>query len=116
MILVAPEAHRSPQLQSGKVGVAYLSIRSGAPIIPVAIEGTPGQPAFRFSKRWRDPGISIQFGKPFRFRSPLKHAVRENLRQMTDEAMYILARMLPDQRRGVYADLPKATEETIEYG
>jgi hypothetical protein len=32
---------------------------------------------------------------------------------MTDEAMYILAAMLPEARRGVYADLSKATQETI---
>jgi hypothetical protein len=33
---------------------------------------------------------------------------------MTDEAMYILAAMLPDYRRGFYADLSLATRETIE--
>jgi hypothetical protein len=34
---------------------------------------------------------------------------------MTDEAMYILAAMLPEYRRGVYADLSLATHETIEW-
>ena len=41
---------------------------------------------------------------------------RERLRQMTDEAMYVLAAMLPEYRRGYYADLSKATRETIEWG
>jgi hypothetical protein len=33
---------------------------------------------------------------------------------MTDEAMYVLAAMLPERRRGEYSDLNKATTETIE--
>jgi hypothetical protein len=34
---------------------------------------------------------------------------------MADEAMYILSAMLPEERRGVYADLSKATQDTIEW-
>jgi hypothetical protein len=34
---------------------------------------------------------------------------------MTDEAMYILASMLPEIRRGYYSDLSKATQDTIEW-
>jgi hypothetical protein len=33
---------------------------------------------------------------------------------MTQEAMYRLAAMLPERRRGVYADLSQATQEMIE--
>lgn len=114
IILVAPEATRSPQLQRGKEGVAYIASRANAPVIPTAIEGTPGFPAFRTSRRWREPGISIRFGRPFRFRSEFAHPRREDLRRMTDEAMYQLALLLPEKRRGVYADLSQATQYTIE--
>jgi hypothetical protein len=35
---------------------------------------------------------------------------------MTDEAMYLLASMLPEKHRGVYGDQPQgATQETIEW-
>ncbi len=115
IILVAPEATRSPQLQEGKEGVAFLASRSGAPVIPVAIEGTPGFPAFRLSARWKGPGARLRFGKPFRFRSTERRPDRQQLRQMTDEAMYILAGMLPEQRRGYYADLSRATTNFIEW-
>jgi len=34
---------------------------------------------------------------------------------MTDEAMYVLAEMLPPSRRGHYADLSRATRATLEF-
>ncbi|HSB65202.1 MAG TPA: lysophospholipid acyltransferase family protein [Anaerolineales bacterium] len=115
IILVAPEAHRGPQLREGKEGVAYLATRANAPIVPVAIDGTIGFPTLFFLPRWREPGAMIKFGKPFRFKTFGQRAGRDMLRQMTDEAMYILAGMLPEYRRGVYADLSQATQETIEW-
>lgn len=114
IILLAPEATRSTQLNRGKEGVAYLASKSEAPIIPVAVEGTPGFPALRYTSRWRDPGVRIKFGKPFRYRPDIQRPGRDQLRQMTDEAMYILSAMLPEARRGTYADLSNATRETIE--
>jgi 1-acyl-sn-glycerol-3-phosphate acyltransferase len=113
VVLVAPEGTRSSQMSEGKEGVAYLASRSGAPVIPVAIDGTIGYPAFRLSRRWKEPSAHITFGKPFYFRSEVKHPGKEELRKMTDEAMYILAGMLPEHRRGYYADLTKATRDTI---
>jgi len=124
MVLVAPEGTRGPALQQGKEGIAYLATRSnaggGTPVIPVAITGTTGFPAFRFSSAWRQKGAVVKFGRQFKFRlssdSPNPHrAGSSELRKMTDEAMYILARMLPQEQRGVYSDLDKATEDTIEW-
>lgn len=113
MILVAPEATRSPALQQGKEGIAYLASRSGAPVLPVAIDGTKGFPTYPFSARWRGQGARVQIGRPFRFHQELAHADRTQLRQMTDEAMYILSALLPQHRRGFYADLSQATQNTL---
>jgi 1-acyl-sn-glycerol-3-phosphate acyltransferase len=115
IILVAPEGTRGPALKQGKEGVAYLASRSGAPIVPVAVDGTQGFPALRFTRRWKGPGARVRFGRPFRYRPEFRRAGREQLRQMTDEAMYVLAGLLEPERRGVYADLTKATQETIEF-
>jgi 1-acyl-sn-glycerol-3-phosphate acyltransferase len=115
IVLVAPEGTRGPALKRGKEGVAYLASRSNAPVIPVAIQGTEGFPALRFTSPWKEPGAYVQFGKPFRFRAELRRAGREPLRQMTDEAMYVLASLLPPERRGVYADASQATQEMIEW-
>ncbi len=115
IVLVAPEGTRGPQLKQGKEGVAYLASRSKVPVIPVAVQGTEGFPAPRFTAPWRGPGVYVRFGRPFRYRSEFRRAERGQLRQMTDEAMYILSAMLPAERRGVYHDLSRATQETIEW-
>lgn len=112
-ILVAPEGTRNPELQRGKEGIAYLGSRSMAPIIPVAIQGTPGFPTLRFTRRWRESGVHIKFGKPFSFRPEFFRAGREDLRKMADEAMYNLASMLPPHLRGYYKDTTLTTQDTI---
>lgn len=115
IVLVAPEATRSPQLQEAKEGIAYLSARANAPIVPVAIDGTEGFPSLPILPRWRGPGAQVRFGRPFRFRWDTERPLRDQLHQMTEEAMVILARMLPEGRRGVYADLSRAGEDLIEW-
>jgi 1-acyl-sn-glycerol-3-phosphate acyltransferase len=113
IVLVAPEGTRSPALQTGKEGVAYIASRSEAPVIPVAISGTQNFPALRFSSPWREPGAIVRFGKPFRYKKIFHRASRDELRLMTDEAMYLLAELLPEKQRGVYQDFSKATTITI---
>jgi 1-acyl-sn-glycerol-3-phosphate acyltransferase len=114
LVLVAPEGTRGPALKQGKEGIAYLASRSGAPIIPVAIDGTIGFPALRFTGAWRGAGASVRFGSPFRFRPEYQRAGRDQLRLMTDEAMYVLSGLLPPNRRGYYSDLSQASLDTLE--
>lgn len=115
IVLLAPEATRSPQLKQGKEGVAYIASRTQTPVIPVAISGTTGFPTLPFTKNWRQPGAVVKFGRPFIYRKDLKRASREQLRKMMDEAMYVLAGLLPAEQRGVYQDLEQATQDTIEW-
>jgi 1-acyl-sn-glycerol-3-phosphate acyltransferase len=115
IVLVAPEGTRNPAMQRGREGVAYLASRADAVVVPVAIEGTTGYPTIPFSPYWRRQGVSVRFGKPFRFKSELKRARGDQLRRMTDEAMYRVAAMLPERLRGVYSDLSKAGQMTIEW-
>ena len=113
-VLIAPEGTRSPQLQRGKVGLAYLAARSQAVMVPGAIEGTPGFPSLNPARR-RQGGASVRFGRGFRYRAETARPGREELRRMTDEAMYVLSSLLPEQRRGVYADLGQATTDTVDF-
>jgi 1-acyl-sn-glycerol-3-phosphate acyltransferase len=113
LLLLAPEGTRSPAMQRAKHGIAFLAARTGAPVIPVAVEGTEGFPTIS-PRRWAKPGARIRIGKPFRFRIPGGKVPRAWLHKMTDEAMYRLAALLPPARRGVYGDLRLATTDTIE--
>jgi 1-acyl-sn-glycerol-3-phosphate acyltransferase len=115
IVLVAPEGTRGPQLKQAKEGIAYLASRSGVPIIPTVVEGTEPFPALRFTPAWKTSGATVRFCRPFKYREAYRRAKREGLSKMTDEAMYILAGQLPEHRRGVYADLENATQDTIEW-
>ena len=115
IVLVAPEGTRGPALKEGKEGIAYLASRGQVPVIPTAIDGTIGFPALRGTAPWRGPGASVRFGKPFLFKPEYRHAGREQLHKMTNEAMYILAGLLPPHRRGIYANLELATQDTIDW-
>jgi 1-acyl-sn-glycerol-3-phosphate acyltransferase len=112
MILMAP---RGESLKEAKGGIAYIASRGKVPIIPVAIENTIGFPTTPLSRRWKGPGAFVKFGKPFRYKDSGKRPGREELRLMTDEAMYIMAAMLPEHRRGAYADLSRGTTNTIAW-
>ncbi len=115
IVLVAPEGTRRRALSQAKEGIAYLAARSGVPLIPTAITGSVGFPAFRTSRRWKEAGVRVRFGKPFRYHPQLKRPTKDELRLMTDEAMYILSAMLPPALRGDYSNLEKATQTTIEW-
>lgn len=112
-LLVAPEGTRSHdgRLQPARDGIAYIALRTGATIIPVAITGQEMFPGSLM--RLRRTKIRIRIGKPFRF-VPGKVS-RDELRAMTREAMYQLASLLPPERRGVYSDLDSATEEYLVF-
>ncbi len=114
ILLVAPEGTRGPALQSPREGAVYLASRSGAPIIPVAIEGSEGFPTLPVTARWRQPGARVNVGKPFRVRPAFRRARGDDLKQLADEAMFVVSAMLPPERRGAYADLSQATQNMIE--
>jgi len=115
IILVAPEGTRSPALQKAREGAVYLASRSGAPILPVALEGTEGFPSFRPSKRWSEPGAHVKIGKPFWVKREHKRIRGSELTALSDEALYVLAGMLPPPRRGVYEDMSNATTNYITW-
>lgn len=114
VILIAPEATRHPALAQAKEGIAYIAHKSGAPIVPVAIENSRGYPTLLGPWNARQPGAYFRLGRPFCFKPVEGRLPRQRLRQMTDEAMYQLAGMLPEHRRGYYSDLTKASLETID--
>lgn len=66
MLLVYAEGGRSRSGQLGDVkpGVGRIALESGAPVVPVAIQGSEG---VRRWKRFRFPKVTVEFGEPFGF-------------------------------------------------
>lgn len=120
-LLMAPEGTRSKTrtLQEGRDGMAWLALRSQVPIVPVALSGQ--EYLGHNLRRLRRTPLRVVFAEPFCFRSVLDpqrpstalRAPREQLHRMTQEAMYVLASLLPPQYRGVYSDLDQATTDTM---
>jgi len=115
VLIIAPEGTRSRtgRLQRAKRGMIFLAQQCDPLILPVAVTGTPVFPAGL--KRLRRVPIRCRFGRPFRFRWPEGRLKREVMQQMSDEAMYELARLLPPEMRGVYSDLKAATTEWLRF-
>ncbi len=114
IVLVAPEGTRNKSMQAAKEGAAYLASRSGAPIIPTAIQSTVGFPSHPFSARWRQPGAHIRYGPPILYKPEYRKAKGQELRLMADEAMYKLAPLLAPELRGYYADYHQVVFRTIQ--
>lgn len=112
VVLIAPEGTRNKALERAKDGAAYAAIRAGALIIPAAIEGTPH--IQHNMKRLRKTPVLLRFGRPFRFRARGEIS-RRDLPPYTTEAMYQLAALLPEARRGHYQNLDQATTDRIEF-
>lgn len=89
-------------LQPGKTGAAFFATRAGVPIVPTVLWGT--ESAVQQLKRLRRPDIYLVFGEPIVL--PEGRARAEQLGTYTEQLMITLARMLPEQYRGIYRDHP----------
>ncbi len=66
MLLVYAEGGRSRSGELGEVkpGIGRIALESGAPVVPVAIQGSE---KVRRWKRFRFPKVTVQFGEPIEF-------------------------------------------------
>ena len=101
---LAPEGTRSPdgKLQEGKEGAAYLAARTGAQILPMAVWGHANLIADL--KRFHRPVVHVRAGEPFRLEDDPTLDRRENLERHTERIMSEIARLMPPELRGHYAD------------
>ncbi len=106
---MAPEGTRSHTgaLIQGKTGAAYLADRAGVPIVPTVVYGT--ESVTQNLKRLRRTETIMKVGEPFRLPQNGR-AKAADLEQYTDQIMIAIARLLPPQYHGVYADHPLLKE------
>ncbi len=100
-------------LIQGQEGSAFIALKTGALLVPVGIWGTRDWPS-SWVRDLRRTDIYVRFGRPFRLKQPEGRA-RDHLRAMTDECMYRIAELLPEEWRGVYGDLSKATTDYLDF-
>ena len=101
---IYPEGTRSRdgRLYRGRTGVGHLALTSGAPVVPVGLEGTERlQPVG--SRLPRLARVTVRFGEPLHFAGrydgvPLGRARRE----ITDEVMAAIQRLSGQPGAGVY--------------
>ena len=103
-IALAPEGRQSVVggLEEGTEGAAFLAMKSGAPIVPVAMTGTENDNVYGSMKRWKRAQVTLAVGKPFHLK---EHADRQiMLREGTEQIMESLAELLPEAYRGKYKE------------
>lgn len=103
-IALAPEGRESlvNSLEEGTEGAAFLAIKSGVPIVPIAMTGTENNNTYRNLRRCKRTPVTLTVGKPFHLK---EHADRRvMLREGTDQIMESLAVLLPEAYRGKYGE------------
>lgn len=104
---IAPEGGAwATVLRPPRPGAAFLAARTGARILPVGIDGALD--IFPSARRGRRARVTVRVGQPL---GPF-HAVgrgqarRRQLDEIGHEIMSAIARLIPPERRGYYADDP----------
>jgi 1-acyl-sn-glycerol-3-phosphate acyltransferase len=104
---IHPEGTRSPdgRLYRGKIGVAWLALKTGAPVLPVALSGTERVLPVG-AKVPRPARIGITIGAPMRFEG--RHTDARDRRRVTDEVMAAIQRLSGQEYVPAYAASRKA--------
>ena len=89
---------RSGEMQPAYPGAALIAVRSGAPVLPVAIDGTDR--IFPSLRRLRRARVRVVYGRPFALH--LDDRAPDRLERATHEMMVRVAELLPEWRRGLY--------------
>ena len=99
-----PEGTRSAGkgLGEGEPGTAFIALRTGAPIVPVAIWGTENIKLPRDAFRFHGSRICVRFGEPFTL-PDTKRVTKEQVADGTRAIMEKIAELLPAKYRVVYA-------------
>ncbi len=112
IIAIAPEARYSltGALEPPTEGAAFLALRSGVPVVPVALSGTENANLYPVWKRLRRSRIRVRVGAPFYLVQRPDEPRRAAIRRGADEMMCAISRLLPPSYRGVYADCAAAAK------
>lgn len=102
-LVIFPEATRSKkaQLQPAFSGAALIAVRSGVPVLPVAIIGTERIRGVAWLLR--RPRITVNIGRPFYLPPRNGKLSKTELAELTKFIMGRIAELLPVEYQGNYA-------------
>jgi len=111
-LIIAPEGTRSKdgKLRLGKPGVISIALRSKVPIIPVAHFG--GKDIIKNLKSFKRTKFTFKVGTPIIFH-PEGKVDQDKRKYFTDQLMYRLAELLPEENRGIYSNLKNISKDEI---
>ncbi|MBM3153227.1 MAG: 1-acyl-sn-glycerol-3-phosphate acyltransferase [Chloroflexi bacterium] len=104
---IFPEAGNwATVLRPARPGTAYLATRTGAPILPVGLDGF--SEVFPSLFKGRRARVTVNVGKPFGpfSASGTGRSRREQLDEIGHEIMRHIAPLIPPEKRGHYSDDP----------
>ncbi len=110
---LAPEGTRNynGKLKRAMPGTVIIALHSGAPILPIAHWG--GEVYLKNLKRLKRTDFHIRVGDPFKINVAGVKVTGEVRQEIVDDMMYELAKLLPEDYRGEYSDMSKATGKYI---
>jgi 1-acyl-sn-glycerol-3-phosphate acyltransferase len=111
---VAPEGTRSRDgvLGKGKAGIIQLAMDADVPILPVAHHG--GENVWKNLKRLRRTKFYFRAGRPFRIKFEGRPG-REEREEIITEVMAQMARLLPENMRGIYSGSAEQRCKYLEF-
>ena len=118
VLLMFPEGTRSRTgaMNHAHPGTGLIALRTGAPILPMAITGTEGiRWPYCFLKPLSVRRVRVTIGEPFTL-PPVARINTESARDATEQIMRHVATLLPSQYRGVYGADAAAGEAPVGAG
>ena len=113
VLVIFPEGHRSEQggLQEGRGGAVRLAVRSGCPIVPIALWGT--EVGLKGAAQ-RKP-LHFKIGKAYHPNVQGDKIPWDRMNELTEELMLRIAELMPEQYWGFYHErMLQHTDETVE--
>ena len=113
-VCIAPEGTRSKNgvLGKGRAGVIQLALYTGSPVLPVVHYG--GERIWENIRRLRRTPLSFRAGRPFKIKFDGRPD-REEREAMLGEVMGQMARLLPPEMRGAYAEHAEQDCKYLEF-
>jgi 1-acyl-sn-glycerol-3-phosphate acyltransferase len=100
VLIIFPEGHRSAEggLQEGRGGTVRLAVRTGCPIVPIALWGTE----VGLGGAARRKPLHFSIGKPYHPDIQGEKIPWDRMNELTEELMLRIAELMPERYWGFY--------------